>query len=59
MKKVKVTQISSAIKRNKKQKATLEGLGLGRIGKTREHTMTPQIKGMINKVSFMVKVEEL
>lgn len=59
MKKVKVTQIRSKIGRNEKQKQTLSGLGLGRIGKSREHNLTPQIAGMIDKVNFLVKVEEV
>lgn len=59
MKKVKITQVRSKIGRNEKQKQTLSGLGLGRIGKSREHNLTPQIAGMIDKVSFLVKVEEV
>ncbi|MDH4263312.1 MAG: 50S ribosomal protein L30 [Spirochaetia bacterium] len=58
-KKVKVTQVRSSIRRTDKQKATLIGLGLRKIGQSREHDLTPQIVGMIDKVSFLVKVEDV
>ncbi|MCD3179841.1 50S ribosomal protein L30 [Salmonella enterica subsp. enterica serovar Enteritidis] len=41
-----------------KHKATLLGLGLRRIGHTVEREDTPAVRGMVNAVSFMVKVEE-
>lgn len=59
MKKVKVTQVKSKIGRTPKQKKTLEGLGLKRIGQSRVHTLNPQIQGMINKVDFLVNIEEV
>ena len=52
---IKITQTRSAIGRLPKHKATLLGLG---IGHTVEREDTPAIRGMINAVSFMVKVEE-
>lgn len=55
--KVKVTQVASAIGRQKYQKQTLVGLGLNRIGATRELENTPAVQGMINKVRHLVKVE--
>ncbi|NHB89911.1 50S ribosomal protein L30 [Photorhabdus tasmaniensis] len=55
---IKVTQIRSSIGRLPKHKATLAGLGLRRIGHTVEREDTPAIRGMINLVSYMVKVEE-
>ena len=58
MKKVKVTQIKSQIGYNARQKATLNGLGLRRIGHSRVHDLTPQIQGMISKIEFLLKVEE-
>jgi large subunit ribosomal protein L30 len=58
-KKVKITQVRSSIRRTDKQKATLIGLGLRKIGQCREHDLTPQIVGMIDKVNFLVKVEEV
>jgi len=54
---VKVTQKRSAIGRTDKQKATLKALGLKKIGQSREHTLTPQIEGMIKKVDFLITVE--
>ncbi|GGZ36655.1 50S ribosomal protein L30 [Echinicola pacifica] len=58
MAKVKVTQIRSIISRPKDQKATIVALGLGKINKSVEVENTPQIAGMISKVSHLVKVEE-
>lgn len=57
-KKIKITQIRSIIDRPKKQKLTIEALGLGRPNYSVEHNDTPQIRGMINKVQHLVKVEE-
>ncbi len=54
---VKVTQVKSSIGRLPKHKATLTGLGLRRIGHTVELEDTPSVRGMINKVYYMVKVE--
>ncbi len=58
-KKLKVTQIRSIIDRPFKQKRTIEALGLGRPNYVKVHNDTPQIRGMINKVSHLVKVEEI
>ncbi|QQF77019.1 50S ribosomal protein L30 [Histophilus somni] len=55
---IKVTQTRSSIARLPKHKATLRGLGLRRINHTVELIDTPAIRGMINQVSYMVKVEE-
>lgn len=57
-KKLKITQTRSIIGRKKDQKLTIEALGLGRPNYTKVHNDTPQIRGMINKVSHLVKVEE-
>ncbi|RUO23061.1 50S ribosomal protein L30 [Aliidiomarina minuta] len=54
---VKVTQTKSAIGRLPKHKATLRGLGLRRINHTVELEDTVSIRGMINRVNYMVKVE--
>ncbi len=59
MAKVKVTQIKSTIDRSKRQKATIQALGLRKMNQTVEHEATPQILGMIKKVNHLVKVEEL
>lgn len=55
---IKVTQTGSPIRREASQRATLVGLGLNKIGRTRELEDTPAIRGMINKVKHMVRVEE-
>jgi len=54
---VKVTLLKSGIGRNKKIRETLKGLGLTRLHKTVVLNNTPAIRGMLTKVSFMVKVE--
>jgi len=58
MAKVKVTQIKSGIDRSERQKRTLQALGLRKLHATVEVEATPQIQGMIRKVSHLVKVEE-
>ncbi|MCS6796731.1 MAG: 50S ribosomal protein L30 [Raineya sp.] len=59
MNKVKVTQVRSLIGRPERQHKIMQALGLGRIGKSREHTLTPQIQGMLEKVSHLIEVENL
>lgn len=56
MAKVKLSQVRSSIDRPKDQKATLIALGLGRIGKSKEIELNPQIQGMINKVAHLITV---
>ena len=56
---LKVTQIGSPIRRPQDQRATLVGLGLNKMHRTRELEDTPAIRGMIRKVRHMVKVEEV
>ena len=58
MGKVIITQVRSAINRTKRQKDTITALGIKKLNKPVEHDATPQIMGMINKVSHLVKVEE-
>ncbi len=58
-KKIKITQVRSVIGRPENQRLTVKALGLKRINHSVEHTATPQIKGMVNKVRHLVKVEEL
>lgn len=55
---IKVTQIGSPIRRVKDQRDTLKGLGLNKMHRTRELEDTPAVRGMINKVSHMVRIEE-
>ena len=59
MKKIKFTQIKSGIDRSERQKQTLIALGLKKLNATKEVEATPQILGMVNKVSHLVKVEEV
>ena len=56
MKKIKVKQIASSVRRKPYQKKNLVGLGLNKLHKTVELDDTPSIRGMINKVSHLVKV---
>jgi large subunit ribosomal protein L30 len=53
-----VVQTKSAIGREGSQRKTLIGLGLNKIGRTRELEDTPAVRGMINKVKHLVRVEE-
>ena len=55
---IKVTQIASPIGKPDVQRATLIGLGLNKINRTRVLEDTPSVRGMIKKVSHLVKVEE-
>ena len=56
---LRVTLVKSVIGSKKDQIATVEALGLKKIRDTKEHADNPQIRGMINKVSHLVKVEEI
>lgn len=58
MAKLKVTLKKSVIGCKKDQIATIEALGLKKIRDVKEHADTPQIRGMINKVSHLLTVEE-
>jgi len=57
--KLKVTQVRSTINRIEAHKRVIVSLGLGRIGKSRIHDDSPAIRGMINKVGYLLKVEEV
>ena len=57
-KRVRVTQIRSGLGRKKSQIATLTGLGLGKIRRTRELEDTPSVRGMIAAVAHLVRVED-
>jgi large subunit ribosomal protein L30 len=58
-KKIRVTQIASGNGQKPGQQATLVGLGLNKISKSREYYDTLEVRGMIKKVAHLVKVEEL
>ena len=55
---VRVTQIKSAIGRYADQRETLIGLGLNKLHRQRELEDTPAVRGMINKVRHLVRVDE-
>ena len=59
MAKVIITQVRSTIDRPERQKRTIQALGLGKINRSVEVELTPQIAGMINKVNHLVSVKEL
>jgi large subunit ribosomal protein L30 len=54
---IKVTLVKSGIGRKKKIRETLKGLGLTKMNKTVQLKNTPAVRGMIAKVSFLVKVD--
>jgi len=57
-KRVRVTQVRSQIGFDRRQRATLRGLGISRMHQTVEVEDTPQVRGMIRKVVHLLKVEE-
>ena len=59
MAQLKVTQTGSSIGTKPKHRGTLRALGLGRIGKSRIHSDTPDVRGQIQKVPHLVSVETL
>ncbi|MBQ2714647.1 MAG: 50S ribosomal protein L30 [Clostridia bacterium] len=59
MKQIKVTLVKSTISCLEKQKKNVEALGLRKIGSSKVHNDTPVIRGMINVVSHLVRVEEI
>jgi ribosomal protein L30, bacterial/organelle len=59
MAKIKITQIKSKIGATKRQKATIEALGIKKLNHSVEHEATAQILGMVNAVNHLVKVEEI
>ena len=58
MKKIKITQVKSAIDRPERQKLTLQALGLKKMNASREVEATPQVLGMIRTVEHLLQVEE-
>lgn len=59
MAKLRLTLTKSLIGRKAEHIATAKTLGLKKIGNVVEHEDTPQIKGMINKINYLVKIEEV
>lgn len=58
MAKLKITQVRSHIGQSERHRGTLRALGLGKIGRTVERAESPQLVGMLRKVSHLVKVEK-
>ncbi|MFO8021301.1 MAG: 50S ribosomal protein L30 [Perlabentimonas sp.] len=58
MAKIKITQIKSKIGSSKRQKATLESLGIRRMNHTVEREDTPIVMGMIDKIKHLVRIEQ-
>jgi large subunit ribosomal protein L30 len=57
MTKVKVTQVRSTVGQSKRHEGTLRALGLGKIGRSAEHTESPTLAGMLRHVAHLVNVE--
>jgi large subunit ribosomal protein L30 len=58
VKKLKITQVRSQIGQTEKHRGTLRALGLGKIGRSVERTESPELAGMLRKVSHLVRVED-
>ncbi|MBK5272063.1 MAG: 50S ribosomal protein L30 [Bacteroidia bacterium] len=58
MKKIKITLVKSPIDRSERQKQTLIALGLKKTNSTKEVEASPQVLGMVRKVTHLIKVEE-
>lgn len=58
-KRLRITWVKSSIGYSQRQKATINALGLKRLGDSVEQEDTPAIRGMIDKVSHLVEVEEV
>jgi large subunit ribosomal protein L30 len=58
MARLRITQIRSEITQSRSHRGTMRALGLRRIGRSVEHEESPQLAGMLKKVSHLVKVEE-
>ena len=59
MAKIRITQIKSKNGRPERQRRTLEALGIRKMNHSVEHEATPQILGMVDKISHLVKVEKI
>jgi len=55
---LKITQIRSGIGQSDRHVGTLRALGLGKIGRSREHEDSPQIQGMLRQVRHLVRIDE-
>ena len=59
MERIKITLVKSKIGSSKRQKRTVEALGLKKISSSVEHNATPEILGMVKKVNHLIKVEKI
>jgi large subunit ribosomal protein L30 len=59
MAKIRITQVRSRNGKSERQKRTLDALGIRKLNHSVEHEATPQILGMVRKISHMVKVENI
>jgi len=57
--KIRITYVRSAIGRAERQKRTVRSLGLHRLGDSVEHEDSPAVRGMVESVRHLVKVEEV
>ena len=57
MAKLKITQTRSQIGQSERHRGTLRALGLGKIGRSAEHTESPQLAGMLRKVRHLVEID--
>ena len=55
---VKIKQVRSSIGQSQRHRGTLRALGLGKIGRTAEHSESPQLAGMLRKVRHLVEIDE-
>jgi large subunit ribosomal protein L30 len=55
--KVKIKQVRSSIGQSQRHRGTLRALGLGKIGRTAEHSESPQLAGMLRKVRHLVEID--
>ena len=55
---LRITQVRSQIGQSERHRGTLRALGLGKIGRSREHEESPTVAGMLRKVRHLVRVEE-
>jgi len=58
MKKIRITLVKSPIDRSERQKLTVQALGLNKMNSFKEVEATPQILGMIRKITHLLKVED-
>jgi large subunit ribosomal protein L30 len=56
--KVKIKQVRSSIGQSQRHRGTLRALGLGKIGRSAEHSESPQLAGMLRKVRHLVEIDD-